>query len=351
MIEKAYIKNFQSWREVSLSFHPGVNVFAGESDRGKSALIRALEKNITNRPRGTRFVSHFAEDDTVIIIYYTGEQFVSRVVGKEQYYETNSGTFKAVGADMPSEVYDVSHCTEENIQDQFVPYFLLSETPGKIAKRFNKLADLTVMDESLSKATSAITQYEAEETKLKKEIEELEWAVESLDWLEDAEKQYKKALELQAQIEVSKLKRGRIARAVEGIVEARKELEQIEEKLKAEDTLISAEHLLTEHKKTSQKRKGLERIADSIRNAQSDIKKLEKLFKADKPLQEAEKLLAGIEENRNRRLRINRLVSSMKTLQQEITDLDYENKEKEYNNLLKELGYCPLCGNKIKGKK
>ena len=62
MIKTIKIKNFESWKDVQIDLHPGINVLVGESDSGKSIIIRALKWNFLNRPQGFGYRSDFLED-------------------------------------------------------------------------------------------------------------------------------------------------------------------------------------------------------------------------------------------------------------------------------------------------
>ena len=68
MIKKLNILNFQSHKDTSLSFAPGVNVIVGASDSGKSAIIRALRWLIWNRPVGDAFRSHWGGETQVVVV-------------------------------------------------------------------------------------------------------------------------------------------------------------------------------------------------------------------------------------------------------------------------------------------
>ena len=46
MIKKLHLKNCQSHKDSLLEFSPRLNVFVGDTDSGKSAIIRGLESNI-----------------------------------------------------------------------------------------------------------------------------------------------------------------------------------------------------------------------------------------------------------------------------------------------------------------
>ena len=52
MIQSVHIQNFQSHKNSTLEFSPGVNIIVGTSDSGKTAIIRALRWVVWNRPSG-----------------------------------------------------------------------------------------------------------------------------------------------------------------------------------------------------------------------------------------------------------------------------------------------------------
>ena len=54
-IEKLEIENFQRHKSLKVDFCPGLNAIIGESDHGKSSLIRAIRWVLTNKPRGAQF--------------------------------------------------------------------------------------------------------------------------------------------------------------------------------------------------------------------------------------------------------------------------------------------------------
>ena len=50
-----HLINFQSHLNTVIELHPGLNILVGESDQGKTAIIRALRWLFYNEPRGTGF--------------------------------------------------------------------------------------------------------------------------------------------------------------------------------------------------------------------------------------------------------------------------------------------------------
>jgi len=67
MIKQLTIKNFQSHKKTKLEFSDGVNIIIGQSDSGKTAIIRALNWVVNNKPSGDSFRSHWGGDTNVEI--------------------------------------------------------------------------------------------------------------------------------------------------------------------------------------------------------------------------------------------------------------------------------------------
>ena len=56
MINTIQINDYQSHRKTELNLSPGINVIVGENDKGKSAILRALNWLVNNRPLGEGYI-------------------------------------------------------------------------------------------------------------------------------------------------------------------------------------------------------------------------------------------------------------------------------------------------------
>ena len=57
VISSLTLENFQSHKESKIVFDKGLTVIIGQTDQGKSAIIRALKWVLYNEPRGTDFIT------------------------------------------------------------------------------------------------------------------------------------------------------------------------------------------------------------------------------------------------------------------------------------------------------
>ena len=151
MIQELQIRNFQSHKDTTLKFHPGVNVILGTSDSGKTAVIRALKWVVQNKPTGEDFRSSWGGD--TVVIATTKEGVVSRRKGdRENSYmlykngDPGESIFTAFGSTVPEPIQQFFNMEEVNLQQQLDSPFLLSQTPGQVAQYFNRVAGIDIID-------------------------------------------------------------------------------------------------------------------------------------------------------------------------------------------------------------
>lgn len=153
MINVIEIENCQSHKHTTLDLHLGVNAIVGNSDSGKSAILRAIYWAIWNRPLGDDIRSTWGGETKVTL---NSDDFeIVRGKGKDNYYKLGKHTFKAIKTDVPQEVVDALNINEINVQMQLDSHFLLADSAGEVAAHFNRIAHIDVID----KATKAVQKW------------------------------------------------------------------------------------------------------------------------------------------------------------------------------------------------
>jgi exonuclease SbcC len=194
LIKSVKIKNFQVHKNTEIELSPGVNVITGDTDAGKSSLMRALRLVVFNRPTGDSII-RWGEKEVKVSVSTTDNQHIERVKSKkENSYLLNSEELKAVGKDVPERVAQALNLSDTNFQKQLDRPFLLLESPGEIAQFFNSIVGLSDIDKSLyniqrefSQAKNQLGMYETELDKTKEEhqkynyLEEVELILKELE--------------------------------------------------------------------------------------------------------------------------------------------------------------------------
>lgn len=285
MLNNLLIKNFQSHENTVLKFHEGVNVIVGETDSGKSAIVRALRLLINNRPSGDEFVSTGKKD--CLIKAKVDDSIVRRKKGQENIYQIGKKKYKAFGQSVPEEVSELLNISDVNMQNQLDSPFLLSESSAEVARYFNKIVKLDVIDRSLKNISQRIRsdRHKLSDEKLKKS--ELSKSIKEYDWVVDASDKIRK-LEI---TEKSITKTSKQIRDIENLIE---EIDQIELEKKELSKLLKAkpeiEQLIKLHKEIEKDKEHCELLAGLVEEFDHyhfiQAKKIEELKKLRKQFSE-----------------------------------------------------------------
>jgi len=186
MLESLTIRKFQSHDNTILKFHKGVNAIVGETDTGKSSIVRVLRWLIDNRPSGDEFIS-IDKKNCSATLKIDGKR-VRRIKGEKNLYKIDKKEFKAFGQSVPEEVSSLLNISNVNLQGQLDAPFLLSESSAEVARYFNKIVKLDVIDKSLKNISQRIREgrlglarKESKKSDLLESIKEYDWLVNAGD--------------------------------------------------------------------------------------------------------------------------------------------------------------------------
>lgn len=156
MIKSLSVTNFQSHKSAELNFAPGVNVIIGASDSGKTAILRALNWIISNRPSGDAFRSSWG-GATECRVDLTDGNWIARTKDKDgNQYELNAEVMKAMGQSVPEAISKVLNLNSINQQSQMDAPFLLSASAGEVAQTLNEVVGLEDIDKTLTAANRMV---------------------------------------------------------------------------------------------------------------------------------------------------------------------------------------------------
>lgn len=302
-ISSIQLFNFQSHKESELVLSPGINVITGQSDSGKTSIIRALNWIVWNRPSGDEFVNRKAKSCFAEITLGDGTKIARNKEkdGKINYYVVNGQQLKAIGQDVPKEVSDALNLSEINIQKQFDAPFLISETPGQVAKALNEISHLEDIDIATSNINSSIKQGKDGIELLQRQNEMLNFQLSSLP---DIEKLGQKVADIERLDDKEKSLTRELDRLEDAMIEYEDAQKELTERANLYEAMPSIRSRLEQ----------LSALKQTIKDSELLVNRLGAL------------VLAGRKE-----------YFSVKTIQTELQELRAEwkdNKPKE----------CPLCG-------
>lgn len=349
MIKQLNIQNFQSHKKSVLKFDEGVNVIIGNSDCGKTSIIRALKLIQTNRPSGSAFQSCWGGETVVQI--QTNSDTISLSLdekGKNREYDLNETTLKAFGTDVPEEIQQALNMNEINLQAQFDQPFLLTSTAGEVAAHFNRIAHIDQIDVATKKVNSWIREIS---DNLKADERNLEQLQESLTTFPDMEK-----LEIDIEVleEMSEKRQAKINRQsklsslITSIQTTEKEIETKSKILKLEKPVNNLFELIERHEEQQKQYDSLSFLVVRVQKTTTKIKEQQELLPYENSVNSILKLYEERETLVEAKIRLNKAVSGLNNtnslLKQERLNLSTQTTlfEREMPDI------CPLCETNLK---
>lgn len=198
-INSAVFINFQAHENTEIKLSPNMNVFYGESDHGKSSLLRGLKWNILNRPNGDRFRRHDTARTSVIV--HSNGVYVDRTrTDESNTYGMGLEIYSALRSEVPEEITKNVNLSEVNFQSQSEVYFLIDLSPGQVSKKLNEVAGLEISDQVLKQANADHKETKAERDSTNKKLVQVRSKMLELDWAVEADKFLKKLEDYQEKI-------------------------------------------------------------------------------------------------------------------------------------------------------
>lgn len=206
MIDSLKIKNIQSHKDSELKFSEGVNAIVGTSNNGKSAVLRALIWAITNRPLGIDILcSDWAIDEKgnqispmEVEVEKNGHVLIRYKSKSKNQYLLDDEELNAIGTDVPPEAKKFFSLSETNIQKQQDKPFLVSESSSDVAKYFNSMMDLNVIDNILKKTEAKKREVRNNKINCENTLKNLNDEFDKLSWVDSAENYLEKIEKLES---------------------------------------------------------------------------------------------------------------------------------------------------------
>lgn len=223
-IRRVHLKNFQCHGNLDIEFGPGLNAILGDSDCGKTAILRAIRWALFNRPDGQAFKRHGTEGETFVELELDDGIVVRRVRSKRinRYVVTRPGQepiqFDNFGRDVPDEVIRATGvkpavfrreglAIEISYGGQFSPPFLLTESGLVRAQVLGYVSRTSILDATSRKLNDQVRQLGRDITVGERERDRLD---EELARFGDLEEEDRKLTDLEAAAEAAHEEQRRI---------------------------------------------------------------------------------------------------------------------------------------------
>lgn len=352
MINTLQIEGFQSHNSTELELDKGVNVIIGSSDSGKSSVVRACKWLFQNRPQGDSFRNNLLspKDECSVCAIFGNDSYALRQKMKgTNNYLCDDTEYKALRSDVPQDVQNTTKMKEVNLQSQHPndQYFLLTESPGQVAKKFNKVAGLAIMDKAIYTINSYVRECNHQSKVYDNEIDVVKQNIKDLSWV-------KKAAVFADEIMDQKNKYDSLSNKFDSIDSILFTMEDVEDQLKKFVQLDPAFLLLNKLKEQKSivdsmhiERKTIKELIFNVQNADKKVKAYKSITSASKAIKSIILSQGAIKKEKEQHRILRQILLSIKTLDQDaaIVETSIKKTQKEFDTLLK-TEKCPVCGRK-----
>mgnify|MGYP000930051232 CR=1 FL=1 len=149
------IKDYQAIKEANLEFVEGINAIVGQTNSGKSSILRAIEGAINNKS-GNSFV-RYEQPFTEVNLKYNNQDITWRKSRKgASTYNINGTELEKIGKAQNQEVADLLNMPEKeiagtkvrlNFWKQLEYPFLISKTAGQLFDFISKSKDQEIFED------------------------------------------------------------------------------------------------------------------------------------------------------------------------------------------------------------
>jgi len=346
MIDSIKITNYQCHEDLELVLSPNINTITGESDKGKSAIIRALKWAAFNRPSGDAFRTHGTKETSVTI--KTGGKEVGRRKQKSlNEYSLDGKKYTGFGSNVPEDISDALRLEVINFQGQHDSPFMLSQTAGEVGRQLNETVNLDIIDLTLSnlnkKRRDNLNAIKHTEIQVKEVKEQLE----PFDIVEEMAEKLEKARLVESECKTLQSQKESLCGLVNDAKEAQERLDKMPDVTAAYESLVLIEAESAKCGKLSAEADTLMTLADQVNKTWKSIPDLGNIEADLEALEKQSKKCGNV-------------VEKMETLEDLTTDIQVakkkvkthakqvDEKEQAKKAFEKEMGdICPLCDQKI----
>lgn len=345
---KLIVEAFGSHIKKTIEFTPGLNVIIGESEKGKTTLIRAMYLLIENSPRAGEklYQSDLTENDLSVELINDQGNSVKRL--KNKYYLNDGKPLKAFGTGVPEPIKEFFNFKEINWQKQMDVHYIIFSTGGAAARLLNSATGMGDQEVIINQIKVNLSASKSEVKRIKKNNIEHQQTLERLKNIVRYRLKAEAILYLNEEtIEIEKQ-----TNRLENI------LNQLEEIKEIKSQCAKGEKYMKDLNRIMENQKEVENFKTHITKLYSLLTKVEGIDTFDhdmlkgyvKSLQTLERLNLEYITTIKASESIKKFIKDIEEQREiQIKHLkDIELYEKEIEEAFISLGYCPLCQREIK---
>jgi len=192
-IKRITLKNFQNHKNTVVDFSDGINIIVGSSDSGKSAILRAINWVMHNKPTRVDFVTN-GEKETLACVEFNDGNKITRIKGGDKNSviledpDGNINKFDKIGISLPIEVIKALGCPPIDdrhgpisYSDQLANLYLVSLSPTDLPRALSELTGIDDFEEAIQELSRQKHESEKDIAGLQKHIDGLNEQIRNYD--------------------------------------------------------------------------------------------------------------------------------------------------------------------------
>jgi len=346
MLESISLQNFQSHKKTEIEFSSGVNMIIGTSDSGKTAILRALNLLISNKPSGDSFRSNWG-GDTIVEMIVDGVNIKRIKTDKDNSYIVGGKEFKGFGQNVPDNIADLFHINDISIQHQMDAPFLISDTSGEVARKLNKITNLSIIDKGLFNINKRLRSGNADLKALESNIKDLQDKIEGLKYIDKAFESCEALYSFNRRIDNQQEKVLSINLKIEEIKKHEQDLKKYRDISKAEKPLFGLETIWIKMRKLQDSKKDISQAVDIITKNERKLQEYKKIQSVEDPLKRLEIIFDKHDALIKKHYLVSDMLSIIKKKEYKLDRVkrSLEEDKQKFKELMPDE--CPLCGSAI----
>lgn len=331
-LEKLRLVNFQVHETLDLEFDPHITTIVGDTDRGKSSIIRSFGWIFYNHA-ATSFLRH--DTDVLYSRLLLDETRIIRQRGESNTYRVGSDSpLKAVGhGAVPETVEQLLNVREWTIQWQGDPPFWFHLTPGQVSKELNQIVNLSVIDSSLAYVAKELRRAKTVVEVTEERYNKAESKRKSYLWVTDAVEDWEKLEKKRDKINKLVTARERLWYLLQTLTQTRERKKNLLQVKQQGEKVVALGERLGKHRVRQ------ESLADYI----DRLRDLKKRIQPIPDIQPVVVLREDLDRFVERRRNLERYIRQLKFLREKKCLLESQLQESKAS----EGEVCPTCGQSL----
>ncbi len=352
-IKKVELHNFQSHEYTEMEFDRGLNVILGNSDVGKTTILRAIKWALYNEPKGDYFIRQ-GEKDVSCKVTFSNGVVVERLKtpSKNSYFlvdaSGNEMRFEGFGIDVPKEITDVTNMykvsldnsnnkTILNIAEQLDGPFLLNDQASLRASAIGRLIGVNYVDDALRTVVRDNKRTNQEIVELIKNKEDLKKQLDEFSYIKEYKEKFEKITRIRNKIKTLQDRLELISKIKENLDKNRIELEDVSNLVEKFKSLNQLEIIIPNLENSLLKKNNFENYLNKILKTHREIDLINNNLNKLKSLDDFSLRVSKISENKNSLAIFENLYDKYKKNIRELSEVNKDLKNYKNNDEIQKI--------------